>query len=129
MSESGINKQHLTIGVISMLVIFAVIFFFVVKPESSGIKAEEKRLADLESKLIEFLAQKDTAMVKALLIQMRWQYEPTSGGGQSKTDTYRKIWRNKREDYLILIGEDPEQYQFDDSRPGFKEQWKEFIGN
>lgn len=104
-----------------------VIYFFVEKPENNNIESENERLTNIENRFLEAVSKKDTTMAKALLIQLRWQYEPSTVGGQSEVDELRKIWNNKRKDYLRLIGENPDDYEFDSIKRGIKAQWEELI--
>lgn len=126
MKQSEFKMYAIYLGSFVLLGLI-IMYFFTMKPENDNIESENERLTHIENKLLEAIAENDTTKAKAFLIQLRWQYEPSSVGGQSEVDELRKIWNNKRREYLKLIGENPEDYDFDSVKRGIKAQWEEFI--
>ena len=107
----------------------AFLVYFIAKPENEGINKEKERLQAVELQFIDVLAQDDTVKAKLLLVQLRWQYEPSTIGGQSETDALKKTWNTKRKEYLMLIRENPVDYSFEEDKRGLKSQWDDLINN
>jgi len=115
------------IPIVVLVIGLATIQIFIAKPESNEFNKEKQRLVKVENELNQAIVKRDTLKAKTLIIQLRWQYEPSTIGGQSEADALRQTWNAKRKEYLILIGEDPDIYNFEIERRGLKSQWDELI--
>jgi hypothetical protein len=121
-------SKFLVLFIFLIVGLFA-IQIFIAKPENEGISREKERLHEIETKFIAAVETGDTAKAKLLIIQLRWQYEPSTIGGQAEADALRNIWNAKRKEYLMLIGEDPNKYNFEIEKKGLKSQWDDLINN
>jgi hypothetical protein len=131
MVNEKVKWKHIAYAAVGLVVALALIYLVIARPENNAIAAEKQRLAEVEKKVIEAIATKDYELVKAYLIQLRWQYEPRSAGGIGECDMLRQVWRNKRIEYYKLTGENPDNFMNDDKEgetKGLKQQWKEIIG-
>ncbi len=131
MADKTTQWKHIGYVAAGLLVFFVVIYFLISYPERRAFNAEKERLERVEQQVIDAITAKNNELAKALIIQLRWQYEPRSAGGIGEADKLRQTWRNKRAEYLRVIGEDPEEFIIDENETGSKglrEQWREFIG-
>ncbi|MBW6533910.1 MAG: hypothetical protein K0B11_02780 [Mariniphaga sp.] len=119
----------LLILAVFLVIGLAAIQIFIAKPESDEFSREKIRLAEVENELTQAIENGDTIKAKTLIIQLRWQYEPSTIGGQSEADALKNIWNAKRKEYLILMGEDTDKYNFETEKKGLKSQWDELINN
>ena len=125
------SKKNLLILAGIVAVGFVFMFLVIASPENKGIAKEKDRLEQAEKQVIDAIATGNTKLAKALLVQMRWQYEASTVGGIEEVNKLRQTWRNKRAEYLILIGENPEDYMINDGEgesKSLKDQWRELVG-
>ena len=116
---------------IPLLLIILMGIFLIGMPESKGIQQEKERLEQAEARVLEAIASGNTDLAKALIVQLRWQYEASTVGGMDETNRLRQIWRNKRIEYLKVLGLDPEEFvteEMEGETKGLKQQWREMIG-
>lgn len=131
MSKQEVKWKDIAYLAGGIAVAIAFIFFVIAKPENDAIEAEKQRLAKVEEKVVDAITAEKNELAKTLIVQLRWQYEASSSGGISECNKLRKIWRNKRIEYLKLIGENPDDFMVDDKEgetQSLKEQWKEIVG-
>lgn len=125
----NLSWKHILFLAIFLIIGFAFVQIFIAKPENDGIRLEKERLLGIENQLTIAIEKGDTAKAKILIIQLRWQYEPSTIGGQSEVEALRNTWNAKRNEYLILIGDDPGKNNIETEKKGLKSQWDDLINN
>jgi hypothetical protein len=120
MKETEIQWKHvLYLGLLALAFIIP-LMLFVAKPEAQNIKAETQRLNEIEQKAVIAIAQEDTTMALAYILQLNWQYNPRNAGGIQTASKNTENWNLKRRNYLIAIGKDPDKYMFSNENNTFK---------
>lgn len=131
MQTTSLSLKKTAYLAIPLLIIIIAGIFLIGMPERKGIKKEKERLEQAETRVIEAIASGNTELAKALSVQLRWQYEASTSGGIDETNRLRQIWRNKRIEYLKVLGLDPEEFVSDEMEgqtKSLKQQWREIIG-
>jgi hypothetical protein len=131
MANENIKWKHIAYVAGGLAIVIAFIVLVIAQPERKAIDAENQRLERAEERVIEAITAGSNDLAKAMIIQLRWQYEASTSGGISECNKLRQTWRNKRIEYLKLIGENPDDFMVDDNEgktKSLKEQWKEVVG-
>jgi len=131
MANEKIKWKHIAFVAGGLAIVIAFIVLVIAQPERKAIDAEKQRLEKAEERVIEAIAAEKNDLAKALIIQLRWQYEASTSGGIAESNKLRQTWRNKRIEYLKLIGENPDDFMADEDEgktKSLKELWKEAVG-
>lgn len=103
-------KNVLAVGLLAFILVFF-LMMFISRPENNGISAEKARLEQVEKEVEKAINSKDTTKAKMYLVQLTWQYAPGTIGGQNECEELKKIWNDKRNNYLTILGEDTKNYK------------------
>lgn len=131
MANENIKWKHIGYVAGGLAVALVFIVLVIARPERKAIDAEKQRLEKAEERVIEAIAAGNHELAKALIVQLRWQHEGSTSGGIAECNKLRQTWRNKRTEYLKLIGENPDDFMADEDEgktKSLKEQWKEVVG-
>ena|SRR6056297_261054 len=131
MDNEEIKWKHIGYVAVGLAVFIAFVVLVIGRPERKAIEAEKQRLEKAEEQVIDAIAAGNNELAKVLIIKLRWQHEASTSGGISECDKLRQVWRNKRAEYLNLIGENPDDFILDEDEgktKSLKEQWKDVVG-
>jgi hypothetical protein len=111
-NQSELGMKHIGFLALMGIVFTTILVLTIGKPEKEGFEKEIKRLNQIENKVVESISNGEKEKALGYILQLNWQYNPSSVGGIQKANKYTENWNLKRRNYLIAIGEDPDKYQF-----------------